>query len=73
DVSIDIVDDRWIIKGTTSKLNLELSLWRGLLPDFNATDVTPAQVQFVLFPSAARELGRDIRLDHDETSVTIAF
>ncbi|MEX0279878.1 MAG: histidine phosphotransferase family protein [Arenibacterium sp.] len=73
EVTISCTDERWTICGVTSKLNLEPTLWRGLMNGTGPDEVTPAQVQFALFPSAARELGRDIQLDHDETSVTITF
>lgn len=66
-------DDRWVLNCETRKLNLDPDLWRAVRGDLPVDGTMPAHVQFALLPRAARELGRAVALDHDETTLTLTI
>jgi histidine phosphotransferase ChpT len=72
-ITVEQSGDRWIVTGETSKLNLDPDLWRNVARGEACTQVTPAQVQFALFPLAAQELQRTISLSHDATRLKLEF
>ncbi|WP_158963485.1 histidine phosphotransferase family protein [Chachezhania sediminis] len=71
-------DGGWTITGSGEKLNVNAELWDLLgagpgSPAAGAGTVTPAQVQFLLLPLAASELGRTIGQERDLSTLRLRF
>ncbi len=72
DVRIMAEDGKWSVTGQAEKLNINVELW-GMLTGAGDAEITPALVQFALFPAVADDLGRVIGTKIDPTRVEIAF
>lgn len=72
-VQISVNDAIWSIVGTAEKLKFDADLWEGLSRPATQAEITPALVQFALFPVVATELGRKIKVMQSETQVAIEF
>ncbi len=72
-VRISVEDAIWTIVGTAEKLKFDSDLWGGLSKSTPQAEITPALVQFALFPVVSAELGRKIKVVQTETQVTVQF
>jgi len=63
---------KWSVTGQAEKLNVDVELW-GKLTGGGDAEITPALVQFALFPAVAADLGRTIGTKIDPTRVEITF
>lgn len=72
-ISVSARNDRWSVTGRSEKLNIEASLWAGLLEPDKLQKVTPAQVQFALMPIVAGDIGRTIWTEQAGGQVSITF
>lgn len=64
--------DLWQLTGNAARLNIVPALWNTLAQP-GAHDFAAAEVHFALAASAARELGRNLRVSHSDTQITISF
>ncbi len=71
-VQVMVADGAWCISGRAEKLAVDTGLW-----DFSGAgktaEITPALVQFALLPTVAADLGRKVRMEHDEARITLRF
>lgn len=72
-ISVSVKNDRWCVTGRSGKLNVEDSLWAGLVEPDKLQKVTPAQVQFALMPIVAEDIGRTIWTEQASGQVSITF
>jgi len=64
----------WTINGETGTLRIDRTAWEMVAaPPTIVGRVSAAQVQFVLLPKAAQDVGRKISLDFGATSLMIRF
>lgn len=74
--NVQVISDAgaWSLSGLANKLNVDQALWRWLDGSADSEPkITPALVQFALFPAVADELGRVARVEHDEFRITLRF
>ncbi len=74
-VQVTVENGRWGVSGTADKLNVDQGLWDNLAGpgDTSMPTITPALVQFALFPAVAADLGRKPQMEHDETRISLRF
>ena len=73
-IQIAVNDSRWTLTGRADKLTVDAALWGAMSGlDEPKPTITPALVQFALLPAVASDLGRPVRMEHDETQVTLRF
>ena len=72
-VSISRVGAAWSIHATAGKLRIDPPLWAALDQTRAPAAVTPAHVQFALMPLVAREQGRRISVDIEDTRLALRF
>ena len=72
-VRIDVDDGSWALTGNADKLNIDETLWAGLVRPGQAGPVTPALVQFALLPEVAADLGRTVRVEHGPGRISVRF
>lgn len=63
----------WSIHATAGKLRIDPPLWAALDQTRAPDTVTPAHVQFALMPLVAREQGRRISVDIEDTRLALRF
>lgn len=72
-VVVTVNGDQWQVTGASEKLNVDSALWAGLSAPDTLAQVTPAQVQFALMPTVAKDLGRSISTHQAGDQITISF
>lgn len=72
-ITVDHREGQWRLAGSAEKLNIDAPLWSVLTARKADLHLRPAQVQFALLPLIAREEGRKLVSQADETTVTISF
>lgn len=72
---IEISQDNgdWLLHGHADKLNIEDGIWGVLDGQAAPADLRPSQVQFVLMPLIARDMGRRVSAEIDGTTVKLRF
>ncbi len=73
DVAIIKTDDTWQITGKAEKQRAEPELWALLSNPSAEAAVTPAQVQFLMAPALAAEMGRRIVVETTSSRITVRF
>jgi histidine phosphotransferase ChpT len=66
-------DDTWLLHGVADRVTTEASVWHLLAGAAMNKDLPPSHVQFALLPIVARDDGRKITVQSDETRLTIQF
>ncbi|ABF63939.1 hypothetical protein TM1040_1206 [Ruegeria sp. TM1040] len=65
--------DGWTVTGEGRKINLDETLWSGLVADTTPAEITPALVQFALLPAAAKEAGYTLAFNQTAEKISISF
>jgi len=65
--------DGWQMRGIADRVNTDGDMWQMLNGATLAGEVAPSHVQFALLPRTAKDMGRDVRLQSDETSLLLRF
>lgn len=63
----------WKIAAEGPRLRIAADLWEGLANPDAAAGATAAEVQFLLAPLVARDLGRNLRAEPGDTEITVRF
>ena len=72
-VRVDIKGAGWALKGKGEKLNIDPALWSILSGQAPEGTLRPAHVQFALLPLIAKDEGRKLVSQADETEVLLTF
>jgi histidine phosphotransferase ChpT len=72
-MQVETSDDAWLLTGQAEKLNIDPDLWAVLATPTPAIKLRPAQVQFGLLPTIARDAGQQITSQITENEITISF
>ena len=65
--------DGWTVTGEGRKINVDETLWSGLVADTTPAEITPALVQFALLPAAAKEAGYTLAFHQTAEKISISF
>ncbi|MDF9302710.1 histidine phosphotransferase family protein [Tritonibacter mobilis] len=65
--------DGWTVTGEGRKINVDETLWSGLVADTTPAEITPALVQFALLPAAANEAGYTLAFNQTAEKISISF
>ncbi|GAB5431810.1 MAG: histidine phosphotransferase family protein [Epibacterium sp.] len=65
--------DGWTVTGEGRKINVDETLWSGLVADTTPAEITPALVQFALLPAAAKEAGYTLAFNQTAEKISISF
>ena len=66
-------DGIWTVRGTSSKVNVDATLWDRLTQPASTDGIAPAQVHFALLPAVAAEAGRRPKVGYSTKEVSIRF
>lgn len=72
-ISLQVDGSSLFILGQAERLALETPLWEYLATSGGSYDLRPAQVQFALLRGLADAEGRNLRVAHGDTSISIAL
>ena len=72
-VSVTRDDARWRLTATADRMRIEPNLWEALSRPAAGSAATAAEVQFLLAPLVAAELGRTLTAELSETGATVRF
>lgn len=72
-ISIVQNQDRWVLKCSAERMNVDASIWEFLISANIDKDVSPAEVHFALVPDAARNANRNLRTELRENAITLTF
>ncbi|MFK7835739.1 MAG: histidine phosphotransferase family protein [Sulfitobacter sp.] len=70
-IKVSVDDSRCRLEGTADRINVDPPLWSVLSGAPAQADVQPSQVQFMLLPVIAKDAGRRVICQSDDTSVRI--
>lgn len=70
-VSITHDDGEWVLHGAADRISLDGSLWEMLRDPPEPEMLQPSQVQFALLPLVCAEAGRQVRLEVQDTALTM--
>ncbi|MEM1389055.1 MAG: histidine phosphotransferase family protein [Pseudomonadota bacterium] len=63
----------WVVAGQAERLRIEQPMWDALRQPDLGGGVTAAEVQFILAPLVANDLGRTLRPEWTDTEVRVSF
>jgi histidine phosphotransferase ChpT len=72
-VQVDRSEARWMLRATAPKLKVDESLWEGLINPAALTEISPAQVQFLLVPDEITRQHRRLTTELSATEIRLSF
>lgn len=72
-INLDNSTGKWTVTGHAEKLNIDADLWAVLATPVPALSLRPAQVQFGLLPTIARDEGQQITSKIIDNRITLSF
>ena len=64
---------QWVITGTTDRMKINQDHWDALQYGHSSAEIGAAEVQFLLFPILAAEIGRAAKVSIEENAITVRF